>query len=524
MITTAGTLYHMARADFLERVRRRSFLLVLAAAVWLGYAVSVGIVEVRLDRWRGAYNSAWAGAAMAIVCTTLVTLVAFYIVRRAVDRDRQTGVGEILATTPMTKVAYTVGKSLSNFLVVSSIVAVLTVAAFVLQIVAGESTSIEPMAILAPMVLVALPAMAIVAAVAVLFEMIPGLRGGFGNIVYFFGWIFLVLASLTSGSLSPFDVTVLTDDMQTELRAIAPEYGDGLIIGGSPDREPAITFEWQGVEWTAGSVAARLAWFLVAFGIAVVASVPFERFDPARRRLWKPWKLPKLRWQRGGETEGAVDAIARPVHLEPLGASARGSNFAGLVNAELRLLLKGRRWWWYAVAIGVVIAGLANSAENGRAAVLPVAWIWPALVWSSLGAREARFNVAGIVFSTPRPFSRQIFAAWSAGALLALAIASGVVVRCAWAGDSEGLIAIVAGAMFVPALALAAGVWSGGTTLFEALYVALWYVGPLNRATPLDYMGSTEAAFTSGMPVVYAGLAAVLLVTAMIGRRRQLAG
>ncbi|MBK6426355.1 MAG: hypothetical protein IPF82_09210, partial [Blastocatellia bacterium] len=171
MIATAGTLYHMARADFLERVRRRSFLLVLAASVWLGYAVAVGIVEVRLDRWRGAFNSAWAGGAMAIVCTSLVTLAAFYIVRRSVDRDRMTGVGEILATTPMTKVAYTVGKFLSNFLVLSAIVGVLTVAAFALQIVAGESTRIEPLAILAPMLLVALPGMAIVAAVAVLFEM-----------------------------------------------------------------------------------------------------------------------------------------------------------------------------------------------------------------------------------------------------------------------------------------------------------------------------------------------------------------
>ncbi len=521
MIATAGTLYHMARADFLERVRRRSFLLVLAASVWLGYAVAVGIVEVRLDRWRGAFNSAWAGGAMAIVCTSLVTLAAFYIVRRSVDRDRMTGVGEILATTPMTKVAYTVGKFLSNFLVLSAIVGVLTVAAFALQIVAGESTRIEPLAILAPMLLVALPGMAIVAAVAVLFEMIPGLRGGFGNIVYFFGWIFLVLASLTSEGVSPFDVTVLTSDMQAELRAIAPDYKDGLIIGGVADREPAVTFEWQGMSWTPAVVWGRLVWFLVAFGIAVVASVPFERFDPARRRFWKPWKLPNLRRQRGGDDEAAVGSVARRSHLTPLDRAAHGSNFAGLLDAELRLLLKGRRWWWYAVAIGVVIAGLANSADNGRAGVLPVAWIWPALVWSSLGAREARFGVTGIVFSAPRPFTRQILAAWGAGFVLALLMASGVAMRCAMAGDVGGLSAIVAGAMFVPAMALAAGAWTGGTTLFEALYVALWYIGPLNRATSLDFMGSSDAAVAAGMPVVYAGLAAVLLVTAMIGRRRQ---
>ena len=55
-------LYHMAKADFLERVRRYSFLLILAGALYMAYAVIAEKVSVVVgDGYRGVYNSAWIG-------------------------------------------------------------------------------------------------------------------------------------------------------------------------------------------------------------------------------------------------------------------------------------------------------------------------------------------------------------------------------------------------------------------------------------------------------------------------------
>ena len=54
-------LYAMARADFLERVRRYSFLVTLAATVWLGWLVVRGQVVMRLGDYSGEMNGAWAG-------------------------------------------------------------------------------------------------------------------------------------------------------------------------------------------------------------------------------------------------------------------------------------------------------------------------------------------------------------------------------------------------------------------------------------------------------------------------------
>jgi ABC-type Na+ efflux pump permease subunit len=195
----ARVIHHLARADFLERVRRYSFLVMLGLAAFLGYQVAIGNVSVRLNEYRGEFNSAWVGSMMALMTTFFVGWFGFYLVKGSVARDRETGVGQILATTPLTRPLYTFGKWVSNFSVLLSMVIVVALTSIPIQLLAGEDTRINLIAIVEPFIFIALPMMALVAALAVLFESIPFLQGGFGNLAYFF----LFIASLpVSMSLS----------------------------------------------------------------------------------------------------------------------------------------------------------------------------------------------------------------------------------------------------------------------------------------------------------------------------------
>src|SRR4051812_3940824 len=99
----APVLYQMMRADFLERVRRTSFLLALGFALFLAYAVYAGEVALQLDDYSGVANSAWIGCVIGLVASVWIPLVGFYIVKNSIERDRQTRVGQILASTPMSK-------------------------------------------------------------------------------------------------------------------------------------------------------------------------------------------------------------------------------------------------------------------------------------------------------------------------------------------------------------------------------------------------------------------------------------
>ena len=145
-------LYHLARADFLERVRRYSFLLTLVFAAGLAYLTYIGTISLQLDEYRGVYNSAWVGSMMTLVTTTFITMAGFYMVKNTIQRDRQTRVGLVLATTPMSKSLYTLGKALSNFAVLAAMVSVLAAGAVILQLARAEGGSPEPVKLLAPFV------------------------------------------------------------------------------------------------------------------------------------------------------------------------------------------------------------------------------------------------------------------------------------------------------------------------------------------------------------------------------------
>ncbi len=142
---SARILYHMVRADFLERVRRYSFLVTLAASLYLAYAVAAEKVWIVVGtNYRGVYNSAWIGVLMALCCSTFLSLAGFYIVKNSVQRDSATRVGQILAATPMRKDFYTLAKTLSNFAVLACMVLVLMLAAVAMQGIANRDALVLP--------------------------------------------------------------------------------------------------------------------------------------------------------------------------------------------------------------------------------------------------------------------------------------------------------------------------------------------------------------------------------------------
>jgi hypothetical protein len=185
-------------------------------------------------------------------------------------------------------------------------------------------------------------------------------------------------------------------------------------------------------------------------------------------------------------------------------------------------MMQGLAWWYYAVALGLWIASLAMEPAPARADLSPFLMIWPVLLWSAMGTRERRFRTRGILFSAPRPLARQIPATWGAGFAVALVFSSGILLRLALSGDTAGFLSVAAGTMFVPSLAIALGVWSGTSKAFEALYVALWYIGPLHHTPSIDFLATTEAATAHGTPVVFAALGVAFFLAAIGGRWRQI--
>ena len=100
---------------------------------------------------------------------------------------------------------------------------------------------------------------------------------------------------------------------------------------------------------------------------------------------------------------------------------------------------------------------------------------------------------------------------------MALLTASGMIAHLTIMSDWQGLLALDVGAVFIPALALAGGVWTGNSRLFEVVFVVLWYIGAINHVPVLDFMGVTSTAIAMRIPLAYGCAVVALLFLAYLG-------
>ena len=528
-MSAARSIAAIARADFLERTRRYSFFLALLFAVFLGYATATGKVFIQFDEYRGLYTSGWIGTLVALTITCFVSLVGFYIVKNSVERDRATGVGQILAGTPLSKTAYAFGKFLSNFAVLSAMVGVLAVAAVAMQFIVGEDSRLDLWALLSPFLLVALPSVALTAVSALFFEMVPWLRGGLGNVAWFFVWNLTLAAPIWSGRgwLDPMGLVAVMNALGMEAKKYVPGYRGGMSFQIDVGQHVQVVQEWRfaGIPWTMESVGLRLMWFGVACAIALVAAVVFDRFDTAKVRTGKKGKRKaEADEATAGRPASVAGSPGATVHLTPLAVPARVHAFGRLFAAELRLALFGLRWWWYAVAAGLLIAQFVAPLEISRGPLLGSAWMWCVFVWSGMGAREARFETRGLLFSCANILPRQLLACWAAGVAVSMAVGVGAAMRLLLATDTAGLMAWLAGALLLPSTALFLGVISGTSKPFEGALTLAWYVGPMNHTPVLDFTGAANGEHTMAFAVGALAIAAACVVGAWMVRAKQLRG
>lgn len=560
-------LVHCVLADVRQRTRNGRFLAMVAGAAYVGYLVTGGTVTLTFgDGYAATRTDAWLGAVGAMTAASLVLFVGFFAVKNALAVDRRNGTGVLVATAPVSDARFLAGKFLGNAIILTGLVATVAVASILTSAAAGRGVP-DPVAIGRPFLLVAVPTVIIVAAAALLFETVRVLSGTLGNVVYFFAAVTtLSLISLaatatlglppTLGLVDPVGFGVVGPSMHQDLLAAYPNYAGSGASFGITNVDDTRRFPWSGLVVTPRLLAARFTMIVAVLPLLGAAVVAFDRFDPAagadswlasaRRRLGREpgdssvsairdSSVSDIRDSSASDTRNSSrdDTGDETSHVPPTGvdllgeaslpaASNRGwwRAFATLLGAEFRLAVRGRAFWWYAGGAVLVLAGGLLDPATARTAVLPVAIAWSLPVLSSLGVKERRYGMAPLILSSPHPVG-QLVTAWLASVVVAAAPVAGVGLRLVAAGQLAALGAVVVGVVFVTSLALAAGITSGTTRLFEFGFLLLWYVGPLNGTPALDFVGVTDASLTTGVPGRFLLASGVLLTVALAIRSHR---
>lgn len=515
-------------ADGRERLRRTSSLVTFlaicfAAYLWVPDPAS-GRALLVIDGRRAVYNSQAIALATAVLGSFLMGLFGYYVVSHSIGRDLRRRTGAIVAASPIASWEYLLAKGLGSFAFLALLAAGYMASSMVMQLVRSD----EPLHV-APYLahyLYLMPAsLLFTSAVALCFESVPWLAGKLGDVVYFFFWMAMVgvavavAVQVPAGELSPFfafDVTGMAATVR-ELQAVSGT--SSLTIGASTFDPARGTYLFAGLTFGPAWLRVRALALLLPVPLFLVAWWRFHRFDPARVR-------------GGGRAtgKGYLQAIQRRLHpltsalpARLLGGVGRRPGLAGATVADASLTLVENPLGGIALLAAAGFSLISPLARLGSGA-LPIIVAAMAVVVSGSASREQIQGTRALAYASPH--LRPGFVVWKlAGAsTLCLAFVLPAALRFA-AHDPGRALALLGGAFFVAAGATAAGVLTGSSKTFLALFLSFWYM-VLNdggKSPGLDFAGFYGAA-TPATVATYALVGLLLLAAAQaVHWRRSIA-
>lgn len=442
-------------------------------------------------------SASYLGIAVSVLMIIFFLMAAFYLVAGSVRRDRERGIGLLLAASPLTKASYLGAKLVAHvaFLGLLSLLAVPVGAFHFLRSGVGP---FELGPFLTPALLVVLPAAAFVSAMALLFDVTPVLRSKGGLVLWFLiGMPLLSALPITHSRdamdgpvkrLPAFDPLGLVMNQYVIQSSLPPGAG-GVSTGYVIHREAPERVSWRAAPMPLAVVASRalqLLWAVLPFLAAVLM---FDRFDPARRsgRARKPDAGSARPAAESGPSPGARSlASLAPAHPSP--------RLFPAIWAETRLL------WESAHAVKWLLLPTALTAAFLPAAALPMAssvfLLLLVPVISEVGCREELAGAGPLVFSQPAVPGSVVLWKFAAVALFLLTVSLPLTLRGAFTASLQAL-AVPLGMLFVAAFAVAAARLSRGGKLFSAIFLLLWYLG-LNGLAGADFSGVLAPEVTWG--------------------------
>jgi len=512
-----NSIYYIWRADCLNRMLNKRYLITLLFMSVLTFIffpnIEASYGTMIIHGYRGIYNSAWLGASLAVLNTFFLPIICFYLIKNTISEDINNGVSELIAPTPVTKFNYLFGKWLSNLSILLGIMLIMTCSAMFIQLWHGDDHAINLGHLFLPQLVYVLPILAAISAAALLFETIPLLRGGIGNIAYFFLWIGLIVRSLESGS----GVSEIVEQIRQAVMIHDPlsegGVGIGINIWDEQHSKLKSTFVWSGIVYNFVMFSAFLKVMILSLVLFVAALFSFDRFEKSRSSQDTKRSTGKLMLK--------INALFSPlahffiIVCEPW-------SFMRLMRQEILLLVKGLSPWWYLAITILLLAQLFAPLEVVRSVILPASWILCVLIFSPLGQREKQEKVEGLIFSCLSPIKKQFPAMLLAGFLVAMGVVSMALFRFILSSEVYSVFMLFAGALFIPSMALACGTLTGTTRTFEILFTTLWYIGPL-QGGGLDFIGvDINTSQQNDAALLFILVALVLIVLALQARKWQI--
>ncbi|WP_316839761.1 hypothetical protein [Pedobacter gandavensis] len=520
-------IYPILKADYLQRTRSYSFLIVLAVTVFMAYsfipAHNAGYTTLSASGYKGVYNSAWVGYVSGIMTTIMLSYFGFLLINSGIKKDIETEVGLIIATTPISNFKYLLSKQLSNYLVLLTIAGITFCVSIVVFFIRGTGYPFILSNFVLPYLFFAVPALFVVAALAVVGEVFLGKRSILQFIAYFAlcGICMSIINSRTGpesvGVFDPFGLSLITKSIahyiNTHFNENIKSVSFGFLFNGQRTYK---LFAWEGLNWSAMFIVSRVLWMGLGLGLVYVSSLFFHRFDFKQALSTK-----KKKNAAGNGVE--AKSIAKPIiGINRAAMPALNFNYGiyPFVKTEFLLLIRqGNKWLWLLNG-GLWLAMCFVPLHVAYSYLLPILLFLQVTRWSELTTKEKTNRVHYFAYASYKPLQRMLPAQVLAGLTLAIGLSLPVIIRCAIAADSYAILNIINGAMLIVLLAVTLGIITGGKKLFEVFFFLLTY-SVMNKVPITDYLGSLPHQNKTLFMLIVLGINVALAIAGLMTRKYQ---
>ncbi len=460
----------------------------------------------------GKYTSSYIGWVVAMLTSIMLPFPGFYLVAGSIRRDIDRKIWPIVAATPTSRSAYLLGKFIAGAAYLLLLAAIGLIPAMFLFYRYGVGP-FQPAQLLIPWLLLVPPSMAFTAAIALLFDVTPGLRGRGGYIAWFFVWTFglFLLPVALSGRLDRdrsndhppvFDPTGMTLVMDVIARSIGGN-PESLSLGINIVSTPVTRVDFQTIDPDFATIARRmreLGWLVVPLAIARLL-FPLSTGATGRKPRRKARDSAALP-QAAPWSEPAPTGAGYPVARAARPAIGRS------ILADAWLTWQTGSWMKWGIPI--LSLGALVAPDDAARAFTAGFMLLLATQISEAAAREELTGTGPIVFAQPGLPGSVV--AWKTGGVSLFVFVAGLppLVRAAMRGPSHGASFLLA-LVFVSLSAVALGWLTRGGKFFSAVFVALWYIA-LQGDAGLDFTGALGKVADPALSAAFAGAAAVLLV------------
>ena len=519
-------LFTIIKADYLQRTRSYSFLIILAFTVLMAYAFTpdhnANYTTLSAAGYKGAYNSAWVGYVTSIMTAVMLSYAGFLLINSGIKKDIETEVGLIIATTPISNFKYLLCKLLSNYLLLLTITLITFLMSIAMFFFRGAGYPFVWSNFILPYLFFPIPALFVVASLAVVGEVFLRKRTILQFILYFVlcgvGMSLINSKSdpQTHGFLDPFGLNLITKSvvhhLNTHFNENLESVSFGFIFNGQKRFK---VFEWEGLSWSTLFVLSRLLWIGIGLVLVYISSLFFHRFD-----LSEPAKPKKRKGIDLKATEFSAARKSMELSITRLPALTFNYGIFSIVKTELRLLFRqGNQWIWLLNA-GLWLAMCFTPLEIAYSYLLPILLFMQVTRWSELATKEKTNRVHYFAYASYKPLQRLLPAQMLSGLIFALLLSLPIILRSTLNGDGFTVIHIINGNAFIVLLAVALGILSGGKKLFEIIFFLLTYA-VLNKVPATAYLGGLPHQNPTGLMLVVLAANVILLATSLAIRNYQ---